>query len=175
MKRSVSNLIMTFVGALGDVIWYSFLGWSILWLIANLTVWILTGIPSAFLFNNLDIKVRIIAVFVRLISFAFTVIMVYNLRLLLKNISRKQFFFIENYRYIRVIGFALIITNSAHHILIIVMGGMKYFIRNDLPLGEIIVFNVFQIKFAILGIIFLALAEVFRNGALMHEEQQLTV
>ena len=175
MKRSFSNLIMKFVGVIGDVIWYAFLGYYSVMVIAYLMILILSRVPPIIPFDFLTINLKIIAHFLSLILFVFRVIILYNIRLLLKNISRKHFFFIENYRYFSVIGFALILSNFASNILIIIVNGMEYFIRHELSLGEIIVFNVYYMKYAILGIILLALAEVFRNGALMHDEQQLTV
>ncbi len=174
MKRSVSNLIVKFVGVLGDIIWDGFLGYYSLVLIFYFMPWILTGIPS-YPFNNLDIKLRIIANIALILSYAFFVIMMYNFRLLLKNLSRKHFFSIDNYRYLRVIGFALILSNFSSYISFIVLTGMEYFIRPDLSLGGNIVFNVYHTIFLLIGIIFLAFAEVFREAAHMHDDQQLTV
>jgi len=170
MKKGTYNLSLSFVGVLADITWYLYAGWCVICLLIMLfSIVILpkfTPPPSVPL--HILNKAKF---FLSIINYSVGIFILYNLRLFFKNISRQVYFSNDNFKRVKMVGFGFLIISLFETVIFFSLshnwGSLEY--------GNFSIQFIFRLKFAILGVLVLALSRVISSGMALREENSLTI
>jgi len=166
MKKIFDQFTISFLGIVADVMFYLFSGWLLIGVVMILYLFFLnfTGVSNPPIrFLNTGVMSFLYA--------SFGIFIFYQLKLFMKNMSRKNYFSRDTVLRVRLVGFGLIALSIAE-----IVVNISYFPKlSSLAFGDLMRLLLFNLKFAIVGLIVLGISNAFCYGKSLQEENSLTI